>query len=123
MVICKWLNSIKLLQNSIHPVGFYCSQCKIGDERVNWNQTSREIFNFVRAICKLGPMARATLNGKEMKIDRVELIDNAPIYKCITGAILQKRDEYFFVKTKDSFIKVVEYEYEGKFKVGDRFDI
>lgn len=110
-------------QSEIHPVGFYCTQRQAGDERLNWNQTSREIFNFVRAICKPGPMARAVINGKEMKINRVELIDNAPVYKCITGAILQKTNENFFVKTKDSFIKVVEYEYDGRLKTGDRFDI
>ena len=34
--------------------------------------------------------------------------------------VLQKTDNYFLVKTKDNFIKVVEYEYDGKFKVGDR---
>jgi len=121
-------DSIKLLQNSkdikpikqssIHPVGFYCTQRKIGDEKIDWNQTSREVFNFVRAICKPAPMAKTTLNGKEMRINRVELIDNAPNYKCIPGAILQKTDNYFLVKTKDNFIKVVEYEYDGKFKVG-----
>jgi methionyl-tRNA formyltransferase len=110
-------------QPEIHPVGFYCSQRKVGDERLNWNQTSREIFNFVRAICKPGPIARTTLNNKEMKINKVELIDNAPDYKCITGAILEKTKDYFIVKTKDNFIKIVEFEYEGTFKVGDRFDI
>jgi len=35
--------------------------------------------------------------------------------------VLQKTDNYFLVKTKDNFIKVVEYEYDGKFKIGDRF--
>ena len=110
-------------QSRIAPVGLYCSQRKIGDEVLNWNQSSREIFNFVRAICKPGPMARATLNGKEMKINKVECIENAPIYKCIVGAILNKDEDGFFVKTKDSFVKIVEYEYDGTFRVGDRFEI
>lgn len=110
-------------QQDIHPIGFYCSQRKIGDEILNWNQTSREIFNFVRSICKPGPMARAYLNGQEMKINKVNYIDNAPIYKCILGAILKKDENGFLVKTNDSFIEVIEYEYEGKFRVGDRFEI
>lgn len=109
-------------QSEIHPTGFYCTQRKKGDEIINWNQTSREIFNFVRAICKPGPMARAFLNGKEMKINKVELIPNAPMYKCIPGAILDKDANSFIVKTKDSFIRVVEWEYDGKFKIGDRFE-
>lgn len=110
-------------QVDIHPIGFYCSQRKVGDEILNWNQTSREVFNFVRAICYPGPMARAMINGKEMKINRVKYIDNAPIYKCITGAILNKSSDGFLVKTQDSFVKVTEYEYEGIFKIGDRFDV
>ena len=110
-------------QSEISEVGFYCSQRKVGDENLNWNQTSRDIFNFVRAICKPGPQARGFINGKEMKINKVEVIENAPIYKCITGAILNKNDEGFLVKTKDSFIKVTKFDYEGNLRVGDRFEI
>lgn len=109
-------------QDEIHPVGFYCSQRKVGDEVLDWNQTSREVFNFVRAICSPGPMARAFINGKEMKINKVELIENAPSYKCIVGTVLTKSNEKFLVKTQDSFVKITEYEYDGKVKVGDRFD-
>jgi methionyl-tRNA formyltransferase len=111
-------------QSEIHPVGFYCSGRKEGDEILDWNQTSREIFNFVRAICKPGPMARSFLKGKEMKINKVELVENAPIYKGIEGAILKKEEgDIFWIKTKDSFVRVVEYEYDGDIKVGDRLDV
>ena len=111
-------------QNEINEVGFYCSQRKEGDEILDWNQTSREIFNFVRAICYPAPMARAFLNGIEMKINRAEFIENAQNYKCIVGAILNKeKDGSFLVKTKDSFIRIIDFEYNGKFKVGDRFDV
>lgn len=110
-------------QNDINPIGFYCTQRQVGDEILNWNQTSREIFNFVRAICKPGPLARAFINGEEMKINKVEYIDNAPEYKCIVGAVIQKYESSFLVKTSNSFIKVTEFEYDGKFRVGDRFEI
>lgn len=110
-------------QDEIHSVGFYCSQRKEGDEILDWNQTSREIFNFVRAICLPGPMARAFISGKEMKINKVEFIEDAPVYKCIIGTILTKNNDEFLIKTQDSFVKVTEYEYEGKIKVGDRFDV
>lgn len=109
-------------QGDIHPVGFYCSQRKMGDERLNWNQSSRNVFNFVRSICKPGPMARAFLNGKEMFINEVIYIENAPQYKCIPGAILQKDKQGFLVKTNDSFIRVSEFEFDEKIKVGDRFE-
>jgi len=110
-------------QKEIHPLGFYCIQRGIGDEILNWKQTSREIFNFVRAICSPGPKARAYLNGIEMTINKVEEIDNAPTYRCIEGAILHKDSSGILVKTLDNFIKITEFEYEAKYKVGDRFEI
>ena len=125
-------DSIKLLQktaiqaikqNSLSSVGFYCTQRKIGDENLDWNQSSRDIFNFVRAICKPAPMARTILNNKEMMINKIELIKNAPHYKNIVGAVVGKDDDGIYVKTKDSFIKIVEYSYDGKIKIGDRFEI
>jgi len=110
-------------QDKIHPVGFYCSERKKGDEILNWNQTSREIFNFVRAICRPGPCARTFINSKEMKINKVELIKNAPKYKSIVGAVINVEPTNFSVKTKDSYIKVSEFEFDGKIKIGYRFDI
>lgn len=110
-------------QTDIHPTGFYCTQRKIGDELLDWNQTSREIFNFVRAICRPGPMARAFLNGTEIKINRVQYSQEVPKYKCVIGAVLTKDSTGFWVKTKDSCIKVVEYEGNINVKVGDRFEL
>lgn len=115
-------NVVRTKQVDIHPIGFYCSQRKEGDENLNWDQNSRDIFNFVRSISSPGPMARTFINNREMKINRVEYINNAPCYKCITGAILQINNDELLVKTKDSFIRVVEFDYEGKLKVGDRFE-
>ena len=110
-------------QIEFHPVGFYCNERNNGDEIINWNQTSREIFNFVRAICAPGPKARAFVNKKEMKINRVELINNAPNYKLIVGSVLHRTPTTFTIKTKDSFIKVIEFEFNGNIKIGDRFEV
>ena len=110
-------------QMELHPEGSYFTKRKMGDEILNWDQTSREIFNFVRAICKPGPMARAFIKKKEMKINKIELIENAQNYKCIVGAILNTSNNSLIVKTKDNFIKVTEFEFDTKIKVGDRFDI
>jgi len=110
-------------QIELHPEGSYFTGRKMGDEILSWNQTSREIFNFVRAICNPGPIARAYINKKEMKINKVELIKNAPIYKCTIGVILKRDSECFLVKTKDSFIKVIEFEFDGIIKTGDRFEL
>ena len=109
-------------QNEIHPIGFYCSKRNKDDEILNWNQTSRDVFNFVRAISSPGPLARTFIKEKEMKITKVEYIENAPIYKSTIGVIINVKSDGFMVKTQDSFIKVTEYTYDGKIKIGDRFE-
>ncbi|WP_141673449.1 methionyl-tRNA formyltransferase [Allomuricauda sp. CP2A] len=106
-------------QETIHPIGMYCGIRTVGDELIDWNQTSRELFNFVRAICRPGPIARTFLDADEIKINRVALVPNAPNYKGKPGQILCKTQEgTFLVKTKDSFIEVLEY--EGKLRVGKK---
>ena len=112
----------RIKQTTIHPTGFYCSQRKAGDEILDWNQTSREIFNFVRAICEPGPMARSFIDKHEIKINKVELIPNAPDYKNIIGAVIGIDKNTLIVKTKDSFIKIIEYSSSKKIKIGDRFE-
>lgn len=110
-------------QATIHPVGFYCGQRKEGDEIIDWNQTSREIFNFIRAICKPGPMARSFIGDNEIKINKANIIKNAPVHKGITGSIIGIEKDSFLVKTSDSFIKIVEWEHKGRIKIGDRFQL
>jgi methionyl-tRNA formyltransferase len=110
-------------QSDIYPTSFYCTQRKIGDEKINWNDTSREIFNFIRSICRPAPMASAFINSKEVKINSAELVKDAIMYKCIIGAILNIDETGFLVKTGDNFIKITEYSTNFKLKIGDRFDL
>ncbi len=60
----------RIKQNTIDPVGMYCGMRGPGDEIIDWNMTSRELFNFIRAICLPGPMATSSLNGKTIKINK-----------------------------------------------------
>lgn len=86
MMLSKDFKTTK--QSSIDKYGFYCTQRKIGDGIINWDQTAREIFNLIRAIIHPGPIARTTLKDKEMKISRAIYHLDAPNYKCINGAIV-----------------------------------
>lgn len=112
--------AVRTPQSEIHPVGFYCSRRIDGDERLNWNQSSRDVFNFVRAICRPGPEARTFCRDTEIKISRVELIREAPPFKGVPGAVLGCDSEGFLVKTADSFVKVVEWSGMEKVRIGDR---
>lgn len=114
-------NKVKSVkQSSVHPIGFYCGMRTVGDEIINWNQKSRDIFNFVRAISEPGPKARTRLNEIEIKINRVEMIDNAISYIGIPGQIVGKIDGMPIVKTLDTTLIISDFECERIIKVGDR---
>ena len=110
-----------LKQESIHPVGLYCGRRCMGDEIINWQQSSRDLYNFIRSICSPGPRATTSLNGVSVTINRSIFIKNAPIYKGKPGQILAKTDQGYLVKTLDSFIEILEINSEKKIKVGEVF--
>ena len=111
----------RIPQKNISKNGLYCSARQEGDEFLNWNSSSREIFNFVRAITSPGPLARSFISGQEVKIKRTEFIKDAPNYHGIPGSILAKEETSFLVKTRDSYIRQLDWESPKKLKVGDRF--
>jgi len=113
--------SKRILQETIDSIGFYCSQREDGDESLNWNQSSREVFNFVRAISSPGPRARTFIRGKEVKINKIDLVPGAPSHKGIPGAVVGKDASGLLVKTSDSFVKVVDFTSDINLRVGDRF--
>ena len=110
---------VRINQNTIHPVGFYCGKRGIGDEIINWHQNSRDLYNFIRSICFPGPRATTSFNGFEVKINASRMIEDAVIYKGKPGQILLKTKDGFFVKTLDSFIEILEVESKVKLKVGE----
>ena len=113
-------NVVVQKQEEIDPVGFYCGARKDNDEIVDWNQTSREIFCFIRAITYPGPCASAYVNGNKVRLISAQEVPGAPVYKGIPGQVLMKKTDGVLVKTKDSFIKITEY--DGTLRVGDRLE-
>ncbi len=99
----------------------YCSRRKEGDEVINWNSSSREIFNFIRALSYPGPCATSFIDKNPIKIVDSCLIPNAPSYIGTPGMILEKNDEWFLVKTKDSYIKITKWESSIRIYNGLRF--
>lgn len=108
-------------QDTIDKVRMYCGKRQNGDELINWNLTSRELFNFIRAICKPGPQAQTFLNHKKVYINSSEMISSAPVYKGIPGQVLYKDGNNIIVKTGDSLIKIIKYDCVDKIRIGDRF--
>jgi methionyl-tRNA formyltransferase len=114
---------VKLIkQMDINSFGSYCIGRKPGDELVNWNQSSRDIFNFVRAITLPGPVARTYLNEGEIKILKVDFLKDAPLFRGIPGSIIGSSSLGLQVKTKDSFVNVSNWISPVKPRIGDRFN-
>jgi methionyl-tRNA formyltransferase len=115
--------SKRIKQITIDSVGFYCGKRGEGDELINWNQTSRRLFNFIRSISRPGPMATSFISGVEVKINRSKIIDDAPVYIGTPGQLIAKTEEGFLIKTEDSFIEISEILTDVKLKIGDKLGI
>lgn len=116
-------NVIRTQQSSIHSTGFYCGGRLVGDEKLNWNQSSEEVFNFVRAICQpSGPGALSILNNEPFIINKVRHIKEAPVYIGIPGQVIGKNNKCLIVKTRNSFIEVVDFVGSFNPRIGDRFN-
>lgn len=124
-------DAIKLIQNksvkivkqkSIDEFGTYYGIRKNGDEIIDWNHTTREIYNFIRALTYPGPLATTFLNGKVFKIVKAKMYSEIKSYIMTCGQIIGKNNSSILVKTKDTFIEIIEYIYDGKVVVGDRFN-
>ena len=114
-------NYIRISQPLGPEQGIYCCRRILGDEVLNWNQSSLNIFNFIRALTYPGPAARTKIEGDEIKILKSDLINNSPNYIGIPGTLLFKDKKGFLVKTQDSFIRITKWEAPKKLRVGMRF--
>ncbi len=103
-------------QSEIHPIGMYCGRRGEGDERINWQDNSRNIHNFIRAICFPGPKAQTYLGSEVITINSSSFISQAPNYIGKPGQVLSKTSEGYLVKTGDSFIEILEV--SKKLKIG-----
>jgi methionyl-tRNA formyltransferase len=96
----------RTLQDTIHPVGFYCSARGEGDEWIDWSWSTERIHNFVRAIAPPGPGARTVLDGDPVVILSSEKIPQAPTYIDRPGTVVGRAEEGIVVKTGDATLKI-----------------
>ena len=107
----------RIKQSEIDKVGMYCGMRQVGDEIIDWKQTSREIFNFIRALSVPGPQAVSWINGEKIKINQARLVPGAHQYKNIEGQVIGKSKEGFFVKTADTMLEIIEFTYKNKIRI------
>lgn len=110
----------RIKQKDIDAIGIYGGRREEGDEIIDWNQTSREIFNFVRALAVPGPRALSWISGNKIRINKVKMIPEASPYKGIPGQIVGITESGFIVKTGDTIVEVLEFECEKKPRMSER---
>lgn len=95
-------------QEKIHPVGFYSSARREGDEWIDWSWPAERIHNLIRAISPPGPGARTLLNGRSLVMLASEKIPKAPEYIDRPGTVVGRNEEGIVVKTGDSTLRITE---------------
>lgn len=114
-------NRVRIIkQTDIDPIGMYCGMRYVGDEIIDWKQSSRDIFNFIRALCTPGPQATSWIRGRKIAINKARMVEGAHTYKNIPGQVVGRTLDGFLIKTGDTIIEIIEYTYSGKIKMGDR---
>ena len=108
-------------QSKVSRIGSYFRRRRQGDELINWNKKSREIFSLIRGICKPSVMARGFIGRKMILINKCssKFLTIKNDHKA--GTVIRKKKHYFIVKTLDSNIRVTEW--FGSVKKGDRFKV
>ena len=96
----------RIEQNLIDPVGTYFGRRREGDEWLDWNWSSRKIFNFIRAITNPGPCARTLFEEQNLKVRSSLEIKGASNYTSTAGEIVGRNKDYLVVKTGDATIMI-----------------
>ena len=107
-------------QLSIDPIGSYCKRRQQGDEFINWNQSSRQVFNFIRAICRPGPSAQSIIDDKIVKINNSKIIKENLFSDFMPGEILFAKKTSYIVGCKNSLLEIKEV--DSNLKVGQFFN-
>jgi methionyl-tRNA formyltransferase len=116
------LGTSKLVrQNEISLYGTYFTQRVAGDERINWNQSSWNIHNFIRALALPGPQAETNLKGQIVKVKVSKFIEGLPKFIGIPGSVIGVSNEGIAVKTADTYIVLIDYVGYLNPRIGDRF--
>ena len=93
----------------------YAPIIKPEDERIDFSETSREIYNKIRGLNSF-PGAYTLLDGKRLKIWSSVVLDEYYTQK-LNGEIVEVNKEGIVVKTGNSTILITELQPEGKSKM------
>jgi methionyl-tRNA formyltransferase len=84
---------------------------------IRWHQTGEQIRNFVRGLSPY-PGAWTTLNGRVFKIHQVKDIGENTQSKSRPGEIDTDNKTFLRIRTEDGWISILEFQPEGKKRMG-----
>lgn len=84
------------------------------DEWLDWNDTSFNLHNKVRAIARPGPGAKTLIGETEVRIWRAHFDTSWASYIATPGVVVGRRDGGVFVKTGDSVLLIHEIQVPGR---------
>ena len=86
------------------------------EELIDFNKTSREVFNHIRGLNPF-PGGYFILNNKVVKVYKVNEINDNKYQDKENGEIVKIDKESFYIKVIDGLIQVLEIKFEGKKKM------
>lgn len=102
----------------------YYKKRKKGDEVIDWNKKSIEIYNFIRGLSSPGPIAKSYINKKKISIMESSVYTLKPKTNEKPGTILNIKNNKIYVKTIDNKVLCINKwlsSYSYNLKVGDIF--
>jgi len=107
-------NDIRKAEPQNHKEATYVTKRHPEDGRINWQDTSRNIHNFVRALAPpYTPGAFTFYKDQKIHLLKTKLL-NGPDYICISGKIVCIDNDGWIVKTGDNCLKIISVKLNGK---------
>lgn len=112
-IVTKVLDGYKGEEQKGDPT--YCCTRLPEDGYIDWNRTSKQVYNFIRALTKPFPGAFTYYEGKKMIIWESEIPENPKIFEGrIPGRIAGISKDGVEVLTGDGIIRIKNVFYKGK---------
>lgn len=105
-------------QENIDKIGSYYPQRKAGDEIIDFSKSTREIFNFIRALNAPNLGALAFVGKMPMRLYQSQILDLAFDEKLPNGYILGTHKKGFWLKLKDGVLFITKHSFKNKLKAG-----
>ncbi|OIQ12542.1 methionyl-tRNA formyltransferase [Neomoorella thermoacetica] len=128
-VLSQIRNKTIKLRHINREEGFYMPRRGEKDEIIKWFDTSKNIYNLIRAITRPAPGAYTYLGKQKLRVWSAKLIES-PKFIANPGQVMEVLKEGVIVKTGDTQILLNEVQFEGEsnsfiphFPVGTRLGL